>query len=182
MKIGCHCGASIIDQTDDLPHQGHMIPDQEWFATYDAIDDAVVDPVADGQLGHEAAYHRARQLIGRSARLMWQCQECGRLYIDGLHRGYQCFRPEVDCPPTRRSSARQASRVRSGAWAHRPGVAAAGHNWRRVGIRSRDERVLRWAIRGRTGRRGMDPRRVHGRCRCLLVAVLRRRGRYAIGQ
>src|SRR6185437_4088974 len=74
VKIGCHCGASIIDQTDDLPHKGHLIPDQEWFATYDAIDDEVIDPVAGGQLGTEAAYHRARDIIGRSARLMWQCR------------------------------------------------------------------------------------------------------------
>lgn len=49
MKIGCHCGPSIIDQTDELPHQGYLIPDQDWFATYDAIDDQVIDEVGTWQ-------------------------------------------------------------------------------------------------------------------------------------
>lgn len=94
MKIHCHCGASIIDNTDDLPNKGHLIPDQAWFATYDAIDNEIIDPVADQRLGKEAAYHHARRIIYRSARLMWQCQECGRLYIDGLDGQLRCFLPE----------------------------------------------------------------------------------------
>ena len=79
MKIGCECGAVIVDQTDDLPHKAHLIPDQEWFATYDAIDDEVIDPMADGRLSKEAAYHHSRRIISRSARLLWQCRACGRL-------------------------------------------------------------------------------------------------------
>lgn len=98
MKIDCYCGVSIIDQTDDLPYKGHLIPDQEWFATYDAIDDEVIDPVAGGRLGMEAAYHRARQIISRSARLMWQCRACGRLYIDGVDGRLRCFVPEGEQP------------------------------------------------------------------------------------
>jgi hypothetical protein len=94
VKIGFHCGTSIIDQADDLPHKGHLIPDQEWFATYDAIDDEVIDPVGSGQLSKEAAYHRARQIISRSARLMWQCRTCGRLYIEGVDGQLRCFVPE----------------------------------------------------------------------------------------
>lgn len=94
MKIDCRCGASIIDETDDLPHKGHLLPDQAWFATYDAIDDEVIDPMADGRLGKEAAYHLARRIISRSARLMWQCRACGRLYIDGRDGQLRCFVPE----------------------------------------------------------------------------------------
>lgn len=94
MKIGCHCGASIIDQTDELPHKGHLIPDQEWFRTFDDIDDQVIDPLVAGQLGKEPAYHRARQIIRRPARLMWQCPACGRLYIDGVDGRLRCFVPE----------------------------------------------------------------------------------------
>ena len=50
MKISCHCGALIVDNTDDQPHNGDLIPDQEWFATYDALDDEVIDPIAAGLL------------------------------------------------------------------------------------------------------------------------------------
>lgn len=94
MKIDCHCGASIVDQADDLPHKGHLIPDQAWLATCDAIDGEVIDPVADGRLGREAAYHHVRRIIGRSSWLVWQCRACGRLYVDGRDGQLRCFRPE----------------------------------------------------------------------------------------
>jgi len=96
LKLGCHCGAVIVDQTDDLPQKGHLIPDQEWFATYDAIDDEVINPLAEGQLSREEAYHLARQIISRQARLMWQCQACGRLYIDDQQNELQCYVPESE--------------------------------------------------------------------------------------
>src|SRR5262249_20717774 len=89
-----HCGELIVDQTDDLPHKGHLVPDQEWFANYDAIDAEVIDPLADGRLDKRAAYRLARLVISRSSRLMWQCRPCGRLYIDGLDGQLRCFVPE----------------------------------------------------------------------------------------
>jgi hypothetical protein len=82
VKFGCHCGASIVDQTDNLPHKGHLVPDQEWYVNYDALDDEVIDPLADGRLNREAAYWMARQVISQSVRLMLQCSVCGRLYIE----------------------------------------------------------------------------------------------------
>jgi hypothetical protein len=94
MKIGCHCGGGIVDQTDDLPYKAHWVPDQEWYVNYDAIDDEVINPVADGQLDKKGAYRQARLLISRSARLMWQCSTCGRLYIEGLDNQLRCFVPE----------------------------------------------------------------------------------------
>jgi hypothetical protein len=94
VKIGCHCGEVIVDQTDDLPYKAHLVPDQEWFANHDAVDDQVIDPLADGLLEKKAAYHLARLVIGRSSRLMWQCWACGRLYIDGLDGQLRCFVPE----------------------------------------------------------------------------------------
>lgn len=94
VKIGCYCGEPIVDQTDDLPHKGHVIPDQEWFAIYDAIDDEVINPVAEGKLSQEKAYQCARQIIGRGARLAWQCRKCGRLYVDDADGQLHCFAPE----------------------------------------------------------------------------------------
>ena len=93
VKIGCRCGALIIDQTDDLPHKGHVIPDQEWFATFDAMDDEVIDPLIEGKITPEAARWLARRIISRWARLAYQCRACGRLYVDDL-RGLHCYFPE----------------------------------------------------------------------------------------
>ena len=93
MKIQCHCGALIVDQTDDLSHKARLLPDQVWNAVSDALDDEVVNAVADGRLGREAACHRWREIVGRSARLMWQCRACGRLYVDDQQHQLQCYVP-----------------------------------------------------------------------------------------
>lgn len=93
MKIGCHCGATIYDQTDFLPHKAHIIPDQEWFNVYDAIDDDVIDALIHRKLEQEAAYLKARGIIGSASRQIWQCNQCGRLYIDDQAGKLQCYLP-----------------------------------------------------------------------------------------
>lgn len=95
MRIDCPCGAKIKDQTDNLPHKGHLIPDQEWFAVFDSLDAQIIDPLLEGQLEKNRAQSLARHLISRSAVLMYQCRDCGRLYIcrrDRIDR----FVPETD--------------------------------------------------------------------------------------
>lgn len=96
MKIGCQCGATIFDQTDDLPHKAHLIPDQEWFAKFDALDDKVIDPLVRGELTPQAAYMLARAILCEAARLMWQCATCGRLYIDDRANELQSYLPAED--------------------------------------------------------------------------------------
>lgn len=93
MKIRCHCGRELLDHGDDLPHKGHLIPDQDWFATCDALD-ALIDEVALGRSTREAAYHRSRTILSRAARQMWQCRHCGRLYIGDRDRQLRCFHAE----------------------------------------------------------------------------------------
>ncbi len=94
MKITCRCGELIHDTTDDLPQKGHLIPDQEWFATWDALDDELIDPLLDGRLDRGAARALARHLLNRSTRLLWQCSECGRLYLDDAEGRLHCYAPE----------------------------------------------------------------------------------------
>jgi len=96
MKIGCHCGAIIRDQTDDLPQKGHLIPDQEWFATYDAMDDEVIKPLVAGTLAEGKAFMLSRMVIGRAALLVYQCSICGRLYIDDKDGKLHCYEPMDD--------------------------------------------------------------------------------------
>jgi len=93
MKIRCTCGSVILDGTDDLPQKGHVVPDQEWFSTFDALDE-MIDATAEARMSKEVAYHRAREILSRSARLMWQCRMCGRLYIDDRDRQLRCFTPD----------------------------------------------------------------------------------------
>lgn len=96
MKIECHCGALIVDQTDDLPHKAHLIPDQEWFATLDRIDAEVIEPLAARRLTAEGASMRTRSLLIGAVRMAWQCRSCGRLYVDDASRELRCFVPEAE--------------------------------------------------------------------------------------
>ena len=96
MKIGCHCGGTISDSTDYVSHKAHFTPDQNLYDVLDGIDDEVIDPVASHELSADDAYTVSRRIIASSTRLMWQCFECGRLYIDGLDGELHCFIPETD--------------------------------------------------------------------------------------
>ena len=94
VKIGCHCGETIHDLTDSLPSKGHIIPDQNWLGVYDDIDDHVIDAVNAGTRTVEEAYMESRRIISSSSRLVWQCANCGRLYVDGQNGELECFVPE----------------------------------------------------------------------------------------
>jgi len=94
MKIGCYCGATISDSTDYLSHKAHLTPDQDVYGVWDGVDDEVIDPVATGKLLPKDAYMVSRRIIQSPTRLMWQCYQCGRLYIDGPDGSLHCFVPE----------------------------------------------------------------------------------------
>lgn len=94
MKIGCHCGEVIRDQTDYLAYKAHLTPDLNWFGVLDGIDEEVIDPVASGQLSVEDAYMMSRRIVASPTRTMWQCNKCGRLYIEGRDSKLHCYRPE----------------------------------------------------------------------------------------
>jgi hypothetical protein len=96
LKIGCHCGATIMDSLDSLPWKGHLTPDQDLYGVWDGIDDQVIDPVAAGNLAVDDAYMISRRIISSPTRLMWQCFQCGRLLIDGLDGKLHCYVPASD--------------------------------------------------------------------------------------
>lgn len=78
MKIGCPCGASIPDTTDDLSYKASRVADRDREDLLFADDD--VDAV------------RARfSELGRS---MWQCTRCGRLCLDDWGHRLHWFVPE----------------------------------------------------------------------------------------
>lgn len=94
MHIDCHCGATIADRTDYISHKAHCIPDQDIYGVWDGIDDEVIDRVASGELTAKDAYMKSRDIIASPTRLMWQCFECGRLYIVKPDGNLYCFVPE----------------------------------------------------------------------------------------
>ncbi|HEU0298211.1 MAG TPA: hypothetical protein VFR37_02130 [Longimicrobium sp.] len=98
MKIQCRCGALIVDQTDNLPHKAHVIPDQEWEGVLDAIDHAI-ERSGPGAQAKEAACMAVRTAIIRASRLAWQCRECGRLWMDDQRHEVHELIPAGDSVP-----------------------------------------------------------------------------------
>jgi|SRR6185436_18264011 len=96
MKIGCHCGATIFDSTDGLPHKAHFVSDQDWSDVWDGIEEAI----ADSGLGDkEDAFMAIRRRIGHLFRLAWQCRTCGRVYMDDQRGELREFLPaSTDAP------------------------------------------------------------------------------------
>lgn len=99
MRIACECGEILRDSTDYLADKGHLIPDQEWFATFDAVDAEVINPLAAGTLDPQTAHRRARSAIQRHARLIYQCAACGRLHVAAASGELHCFVPASPSTP-----------------------------------------------------------------------------------
>src|SRR3974377_2190293 len=89
MKIHCPCGAVISDSTDGLPRKGHLIPDQEWVPLCTTVEKVIAD-AASGRVALEAAFTQVHLILGDARRLVYQCRDCGRLFInDRQHQTHQ---------------------------------------------------------------------------------------------
>jgi len=92
MKITCHCGALVVDQTDALPHKGHVIPDQDWHPVFDGID-LIIDDLVAGRSNAETACMKIRSIVGTASRFIYQCTHCGRLFVNDHHHQTREFVP-----------------------------------------------------------------------------------------
>ncbi len=99
MKFLCPCGAVIVDQTDYLSYKGHLFPDQNWFDTHDAIDSEVIDKLAAGQITREEAHTQVDTVLDRFVRMVYECRDCGRLFIDDRNHELQSYVPESKDAP-----------------------------------------------------------------------------------
>jgi len=91
MKIRCECGSSIVDQTDYLPYKGYIIPDEELFYILETIDNAIENPGIT-MFEREKSLMLIRTLIGKITIGIWQCNDCGALYINDK-KGLSYFSP-----------------------------------------------------------------------------------------
>ena len=81
MKIECACGEKIHDTTEYLPNKGYVLGDKDNFKFWDAVDAAIESPLV-GE-SPEATCVRLRR--GNPSRLVWECLNCGRLYLDDVN-------------------------------------------------------------------------------------------------
>jgi hypothetical protein len=97
MKFLCECGFLISDSTDHLPYKAYSHPDESFDAVYDAIDRLMKFPPPDDQPERDQLTFAITEPIG--GRTMYQCPECGRIFIWGDERRIYSFKPEdTDTP------------------------------------------------------------------------------------
>jgi hypothetical protein len=100
-KLRCRCGHTIRDQTDNLPYKAYFVPDEDADADMDAVVAQLEAFMVAREQGRQGAFIRERLggawpdddnahtivyilLTGlkmRSGRLIYECESCGRLWI-----------------------------------------------------------------------------------------------------
>jgi DNA replicative helicase MCM subunit Mcm2 (Cdc46/Mcm family) len=92
MKISCPCGAIISDSTDGLPGKGHLIPDQEWIPLCSALEKVIEDAMS-RRIEAEAALMQVHVLLGEASRFVYQCRDCGRLFVNDRQHQTHIYAP-----------------------------------------------------------------------------------------
>lgn len=90
MWVQCTCGNRIKDISDGLPHKAHYISDQDWFDVLDRIDYAIESP----EENREDLCREIRSFLCKKTKEMYQCTECGKLYVDDKNRELREFIPK----------------------------------------------------------------------------------------
>jgi hypothetical protein len=91
MKINCACGNVIVDNTDFLKDKGHLISDTQWFDFWESIDDAVEKSGESAKEKEDAVMHLRQE---EPSQLMWECQQCGKLFFNSKNGDLIIFSPD----------------------------------------------------------------------------------------
>ncbi len=102
MKFKCRCGYIFIDQTDDLPYKGNIIPDQSYEDFCAAIDVLIESEKPADILEWDKMVNPIMNPKGE--RDIFQCPDCGRIYISSHGSRLYGFKPEGDVPKNLRSN------------------------------------------------------------------------------
>jgi hypothetical protein len=76
MKIQCRCGNCIPDITDYLPFKAHIIGDKNYFDFMELVDEAIESK----ETNREKLCMEVRGAV--PTRSAWECNSCGRIYLD----------------------------------------------------------------------------------------------------
>ena len=97
MKFNCRCEYIFVDQTDDLPYKGNIIPDQSYEDICAAIDVLIESEKPSDLLERDKMI--APIMNPKGERDIFQCPDCGRIHICGLGSRVFSFKPEDEDVP-----------------------------------------------------------------------------------
>ena len=90
MHFYCKCGNRISDTTDMISYKAHVIPDQDWDNFVDEICDAIESKETDREKVIQNFFSKTLN----ADKLMYQCTQCGCIFIDDEDNTLRSFVPE----------------------------------------------------------------------------------------
>lgn len=84
MKFDCACGRQLVDSGDGHPHKARVVADRDWERFLDDVEQGAPDAP-----------------WTRHVRALYQCPDCGRLWLDQGGRRLLAFVPEAREGPPR---------------------------------------------------------------------------------
>jgi len=116
-KLKCICGHTIVDQADNLPYKGYIIPDTEMDNLFDALDNIdtltyaiksnqrlewiknhfSVPPYPTDIKDSSMIFDLISNKLIETERDIFECENCGRIAIEvGQTNHFKFFKPESD--------------------------------------------------------------------------------------
>lgn len=89
MWIQCSCGHQIKDTDDSISYKARYISDQDWFGVLDNIDSNIQSP----EPNKDKLCHDNRKFLLGKVKNIYQCTDCGRLYIEDSNRELREYLP-----------------------------------------------------------------------------------------
>ena len=94
-SMECGCGFVFHDNSNGHYWKAHLITDKDWFPLLNMADSLIESPDPDRAVLCHTLRHN---LSGKDAcvqeRDVYQCPECGRVYIEDPDGRFFCFAPE----------------------------------------------------------------------------------------
>ena len=93
MHFYCQCGNRISDTTDHIPYKAHIIADQDWFDLFGKRN-SEFDCIVKRNNNINDIIDKVIDLIYKTSSEVYQCEECGRLYIYDSSGRFEAFEPD----------------------------------------------------------------------------------------
>ena len=117
-KLGCICGSTIVDQANNLPYKGYIIPDTELDGTSEILSDTIdslseatkqskrlewikekfaVPPYPTDLSDSSMVHDIISSLLIDKKQDIFECENCGRIAIQvGQTNHFKFYKPETN--------------------------------------------------------------------------------------
>ena len=93
MNFTCRCGYRFHDNTDELRFKARILPDQDFNEFYTLLEDAGKSHTKEEQ------HHIFDKIYDLLKKCIYQCPECGRLFLKNSGGGLTMFTPSDSAEP-----------------------------------------------------------------------------------